>query len=108
MVHRRRRGGDGVPRGPAQREGAVLSNPRARRMVDQVLGSAYIDDWRVLYVNKEAIDPAAEALLNQGGELVGDEVAGMLDSVGLATAADPYPDEMPVVPDRTQSVAESA
>ena len=82
-------------------EGAVLSNPRGRRVVAQILGAAYIDDWRLMYVNTEAIDLAVEGLLSQGGELVGDEIAGLLDSVGLRepTAADPYPDEMPAVPE---------
>jgi len=92
-------------------EGAVLHNPRGRRVVAQILGSAYIDDWRVMYVNKEAINQAVEALLAAGGELVGDEISGLLDSVGLRepTSADPYPDDMPAVPsDQTVSVAESA
>jgi hypothetical protein len=50
-------------------------------------------------VNKEAIDLAAEALMVQG-ELVGDEIGGLLDSVGLRepNASDPYPDEMPLPP----------
>jgi cell division protease FtsH len=82
-------------------EGAVLGNPRGRRVVAQILGAAYIDDWRLMYVNKEAIDLAVEGLLSQGGELVGDEISGLLDSVGLRepTAADPYPEDMPAVPD---------
>jgi len=82
-------------------EGAVLHNPRGRRVVAQILGAAYIDDWRLMYVNKDAIDQAVEALLAAGGELVGDEITGLLDSVGLRepTAADPYPDDMPAVPD---------
>jgi hypothetical protein len=81
-------------------QGAVLSNPRGRRVVAQLLGAAYIDDWRLMNVNKDAIDQAAEALIAQG-ELVGDEISGLLDSVGLrqVTAADPYPPEMPRVPD---------
>ena len=81
-------------------EGAVLHNPRARRVVAQVLGSAYIDDWRLMYVNKEAIDQAAEALIHQGGELMGDEISGLLESVGLRlpNEADPYPEDMPSVP----------
>jgi cell division protease FtsH len=89
--------------------GAVLNNPRARRTAAQLLGHAYIDDWRLMNVNKEAIDQAAEALIAQG-ELVGDEIAGLLDSVGLRepTAADPYPPEMPMVPDmRPEVVPES-
>jgi ATP-dependent Zn protease len=85
--------------------GAVVNNPRGRRVVAQLLGSAYIDDWRLMYVNKEAIDQAAEALIAQG-ELVGDEISGLLDSVGLRapTEADPYPEDMPMVPDRRDSL----
>jgi hypothetical protein len=91
--------------------GAVLNNPHARRTVAQLLGHAYIDDWRLMYVNKEAIDLAAEALIAQR-ELVGDEIAGLLDSVGLRepTAADPYPDDVPVIPEqpRLSAVSETA
>jgi ATP-dependent Zn protease len=86
--------------------GAVLSNPRGRRVVAQLLGSAYIDDWRLMNVNKEAIDQAAEALIAQG-ELVGDEISGLLESVGLreVTAADPYPPDLPMVPDGRAPIA---
>jgi ATP-dependent Zn protease len=89
--------------------GAVLNSPRARRTVAQLLGSAYIDDWRLMYVNKEAIDLAAEALIAQG-ELVGDEISGLLDSVGMRvpTEADPYPEDMPAIPDHRPSVVPSA
>src|SRR2546430_1628118 len=59
----------------------ALQNPRSRQALAQVLGSAAIDDWRVLNVNKEAIDLAAEALMAQG-ELVGDEIGGVGASVG--------------------------
>ncbi len=78
---------------------AVLRSPLARRTVAQVLGAAYIDCWRLIYVNREAIDQAVEALIAQG-ELVGDEIKGLLDSVGLRfpTDADPYPEDWPVVP----------
>jgi ATP-dependent Zn protease len=81
--------------------GAVLNNPQARRTVAQLLGAAYIDDWRLMYVNKEAIDLAAEALIAQG-ELVGDEISGLLDSVGMREpmAGDPYPEDLPVLPER--------
>ena len=87
-----------------------MSNPQARRVVAQILGAAYIDDWRLMYVNKEAIDLAAEALLSQNGELVGDEISGLLDSIGLRSpeVADPYPEEMPAVPDRAVSISETA
>ena len=86
--------------------GAVLNNPRSRRVVAQILGAAYIDDWRLMYVNKEAIDQAAEALIAQD-ELMGDEIAGLLDSVGLrmTTAADPYPPDMPVVPEQRPQIS---
>jgi ATP-dependent Zn protease len=81
-------------------EGAVLNNPKGRRVVAQILGAAYIDDWRLMFVNKDAIDQANEALMAAGGELVGDEISGLLDSVGLRepTASDPYPEDMPAVP----------
>jgi cell division protease FtsH len=102
-----------IPKGAHEQstwEGAVLSNPRARRMVAQILGSAYIDDWRLMYVNKDAIDLAAEALLNQGGELMGDEISGLLESVGLRApeVSDPYPEELPSVPERPIAMAGSA
>jgi ATP-dependent Zn protease len=81
------------------RTSAVLQNRLARRTVAEIMGSAYIDCWRLMYVNREAIDQAAEALMAQG-ELVGDEIQGLLDSVGLRfpTASDPYPEDIPVVP----------
>jgi ATP-dependent Zn protease len=90
-------------------QGAVLSNPRGRRVVAQLLGAAYIDDWRLMNVNKEAIDQAAEALIMQG-ELVGDEISGLLDSVGLRepTKADPYPPELPMLPDQRPGVIAAA
>jgi cell division protease FtsH len=102
-----------IPKGAHEQstwEGAVLSNPRARRMVAQILGSAYIDDWRLMYVNKDAIDQAAEGLLNQGGELMGDEISGLLESVGLRAPdeSDPYPEELPSVPERPIAIAGSA
>jgi len=102
-----------ITKGPHEQstwEGAVLSNPQARRVVAQILGAAYIDDWRLMNVNKEAIDLAAEALLSQNGELVGDEISGLLDSIGLRApkAGDPYPEEMPAVPDRAVSISETA
>jgi ATP-dependent Zn protease len=85
--------------GEASPAAKALQNPRSRQAVAQVLGSAYIDDWRVMNVNKEAIDLAAEALMAQG-ELVGDEIGGLLDSVGLREpdASDPYPQEIPLPP----------
>jgi ATP-dependent Zn protease len=80
----------------------VLRNPLSRRTVAQIMGAAYIDCWRVMYVNQEAIDLASEALIAQG-ELVGDEIAGLLDSVNLRfpNESDPYPEDMPAVPPST-------
>jgi ATP-dependent Zn protease len=77
----------------------ALGNPHSSRAIAQVLGAAFIDDWRVMYVNQEAIDLAAEALMAQG-ELVGDEIGGLLDSVGLRKPdeRDPYPQEIPLPP----------
>jgi ATP-dependent Zn protease len=85
---------------PGSPTAAVLRNPLSRRTVAQVLGAAYIDCWRLMYVNRDGIDLAAESLIAQGGELVGDEIQGLLDSVGLRfpEASDPYPEDMPVVP----------
>ena len=79
--------------------GATLSNGKARRVVAQVMGSAYVDCWRLMFVNREAIDLAAQALIAQG-EIVGDEITGLLDSVNLRgfTAADPYPPEVIKLP----------
>ena len=79
--------------------GRALGDPRLRQAVAQVMGAAYIDDWRVMNVNKEAIDLAAEALIAQG-ELVGDEIGGLLDSVNLREPdeTDPYPSEIPLPP----------
>jgi cell division protease FtsH len=78
--------------------GPTLSG-KGRVTVAQVLGSAYIDCWRLMKVNQESIDQAAEALIAQG-ELVGDEITGLLDSVGLRhfTDADPWPPALPKIP----------
>jgi ATP-dependent Zn protease len=84
---------------PGRLEAPVLQNPIARRTVAQIIGAGFIDDWRLMYVNKEPIDEAVQALVAQG-ELVGDEVTGLLDSVGLRVPeeSDPYPEETPFVP----------
>jgi ATP-dependent Zn protease len=85
--------------GVATTAAKAVGNPRSRQAVAQILGAAYIDCWRVMYVNKEAIDLAGEALMAQG-ELVGDEIGGLLDSVGLRepNENDPYPQEIPLPP----------
>jgi hypothetical protein len=68
-------------------------------VVAQIMGAAFIDCWRLMHVNQEPIDQAAEALIVQG-ELVGDEVGALLDSVNLRMPrdSDPYPDEAPMIP----------
>ncbi|MDQ6741672.1 MAG: AAA family ATPase [Candidatus Dormibacteraeota bacterium] len=78
--------------------GSILSGS-SRRVVAQVMGAAFIDDWRLMYANRESIDTAAEALMAQG-ELVGDEVDGLLESVGLRPpdASVPYPEDAQLVP----------
>jgi ATP-dependent Zn protease len=92
-------GGGGLLDGAISRTGAVLGNPLARRTAAEIMGAAYIDCWRLMYVNQEAIDQACEALIAQG-ELVGDEIKGLLDSVGLRfpDASDPYPEDFPSAP----------
>jgi ATP-dependent Zn protease len=79
--------------------GPVLQNPGSRKAVAQALGAAYIDCWRLMYVNRDAIDKAAEELMKHG-ELVGDEIRRLLDSVGLRAAnpEDPYPEDLPSTP----------
>jgi ATP-dependent Zn protease len=91
-------GGGGLMEGGSRTSG-ILGNPLYRRAVAQILGAAYIDCWRLMYVNREAIDQAVEALIAQG-ELVGDEVEGLLESVGLRmfNDADAWPPAMPKVP----------
>ena len=90
--------GNPLTGGPSSVNGSVLQGG-SRRIVAQVMGAAYIDCWRLMYVNQEAIDQAAEALIAQG-ELVGDEVGALLDSVDLRipTEGDPYPDDQHLVP----------
>jgi ATP-dependent Zn protease len=78
--------------------GPTLSG-KGRVTVAQVIGSAYIDCWRLMKINEEAIDMASDALIAQG-ELVGDEITGLLDSVGLRMygEADEYPPALPKIP----------
>jgi ATP-dependent Zn protease len=79
--------------------GTVMSNPTARRNVAQIVGAAYIDDWRLMFANREAIDQGTEALVKQK-ELVGAEIEGLLDSIGLRMPDTdvPYPQDADLVP----------
>src|SRR5439155_640140 len=76
--------------------GKALGNPRSRQAVAQVLGAAYIDDWRVMNVNKEQIDMAAELAMQEASSrlnaLAAEQPAGLADSVRheLAVAAAQY------------------
>jgi ATP-dependent Zn protease len=80
-------------------EGTVLSNPTSRRTVAQIMGAAYVDDWRLMFANREAIDQGAEALVKQR-ELVGAEIEGLLSSIGLRMpdADEAYPKDVELVP----------
>jgi ATP-dependent Zn protease len=80
-------------------EGTVLSNPTSRRTVAQIMGAAYIDDWRLMFANRDGIDQGAEALVKQR-ELVGAEIEGLLGSIGLRMpdADDAFPKDAELVP----------
>jgi ATP-dependent Zn protease len=79
--------------------GTVLSNPTARRHVAQIMGAAYVDDWRLMFANRDAVDQGSEALVEQR-ELVGAEIEGLLDSIGLRMPPEdvPYPQDADLVP----------
>jgi cell division protease FtsH len=74
--------------------GSILrSNHRA---VAQVMGKAYIDVWRTMKYNQQAIDDAAEILMLKG-ELVGNEVDALLNLVNLKepdSSFEEYPDNV--------------
>jgi len=61
--------------------------------VAQIMGTAYVDCWRLMLKNKEAIDRVAHVLLEKK-ELVGREIDELLDTVKLVgpEAADAWPD----------------
>lgn len=68
-----------------------------RKPVAQILGKAYIDAWRLMYTNKDAIDMAARLLIDKG-EIVGTEIDDLLDSVGLVPAdTDLFPPDIPKI-----------
>lgn len=90
--------------------GTTLANPSSRRAVAQIMGAAFIDAWRLMFVNQEAIDEASESLMARG-ELIGDEIAVLLESVRLRAPGpdDPYPERIDLVPapDRDRERAEA-
>jgi ATP-dependent Zn protease len=71
----------------------VLSNHNTARDVAQILGLAYVDVWRLMVKNREAIDRLAHVLVEKQ-ELVGREIDELLNSVTLAgpDGADAWPD----------------
>ncbi|TMD12617.1 MAG: AAA family ATPase [Chloroflexi bacterium] len=73
--------------------GQVLRDREKARDVAQILGSAYVDCWRLMLKNKEAIDRIARVLVERK-ELVGREIDELLDAVTLVgpEAADAWPD----------------
>jgi ATP-dependent Zn protease len=72
---------------------AILNNPSKARDVAQILGIAYVDAWRLMSKNKEAIDHLARVLVEKQ-ELVGKEIDDLLNTVTLAGPehADAWPD----------------
>ena len=75
----------GAPSGPLGETsvvGTILHNPSKSRDVAQILGSAYVDVWRLLSKNKESIDRIALVLVEKQ-ELVGSEIDEVLNSVTL-------------------------
>jgi len=82
-----------APQGDPNPVAAILSQRDKARDVAQILGSAYVDCWRLMLKNKEAIDRLARVLIEKK-ELVGREIDELLDTVHLVgpEAADAWPD----------------
>ncbi|HEY9289591.1 MAG TPA: AAA family ATPase [Candidatus Dormibacteraeota bacterium] len=81
------------PQGDPNPVAAILQQRDKARDVAQILGSAYVDCWRLMIKNKEAIDRLAHVLIEKK-ELVGREIDELLDTVHLVgpEAADAWPD----------------
>jgi ATP-dependent Zn protease len=82
-----------APQGDPNPVAAILQQRDKARDVAQILGSAYVDSWRLMTKNKEAIDRLARVLVERK-ELVGREIDDLLDTVRLVgpEAADAWPD----------------
>jgi ATP-dependent Zn protease len=82
-----------APQGEPNPVAAILQQRDKARDVAQILGSAYVDCWRLMTKNKEAIDRLAHVLVERK-ELVGREIDELLDTVHLVgpEAADAWPD----------------
>jgi ATP-dependent Zn protease len=63
-------------------DATILKDRDKARDVAQILGSAYVDAWRLMVKNKEAIDRLAHELVEKQ-ELVGKEVDALLDTAHL-------------------------
>jgi ATP-dependent Zn protease len=81
------------PSGETSVMSAILNNPSKAKDVAQILGIAYVDAWRLMSKNKEAIDHLARVLVEKQ-ELVGKEIDDLLNTVTLAGPehADAWPD----------------
>jgi cell division protease FtsH len=81
------------PQGEPNIVARVLGDKDKARDAAQILGTAYVDCWRLMLKNKEAIDKVAHVLLEKK-ELVGREIDELLDTVKLVgpEAADAWPD----------------
>jgi ATP-dependent Zn protease len=81
------------PSGETSVLSAILNNPSKAKDVAQILGIAYVDAWRLMSKNKEAIDHLARVLVEKQ-ELVGKEIDDLLNTVTLAGPehADAWPD----------------
>jgi ATP-dependent Zn protease len=81
------------PQGDANPVAAILRERDKARDTAQILGSAYVDCWRLMLKNKEAIDTLARVLVEKK-ELVGREIDELLDTVHLVgpEPADAWPD----------------
>ena len=82
-----------APQGDPNVVATVLRDREKARDVAQILGSAYVDCWRLMVKNKDAIDRLARVLIEKK-ELVGKEIDELLDTVTLVgpETADAWPD----------------
>lgn len=82
-----------APQGEPNPVAAILQQRDKARDVAQILGSGYVDCWRLMLKNKDAIDRLARVLIEKK-ELVGREIDELLDTVHLVgpEAADAWPD----------------
>jgi ATP-dependent Zn protease len=82
-----------APQGDPNVVAVVLRDREKARDAAQILGSAYVDCWRLMLKNKEAIDRLAGILVEKR-ELVGREIDDLLDTVHLVgpETADAWPD----------------